>query len=74
MLPTTVEAHYESEYEHMDFLWADNAPKKVFPKIIDFLSKHAVSSPAGISREFPSPNPVPRRRLPAGGAGTLART
>lgn len=37
-----VHAHIEPDYEHMDLLWADNMPEKIFPVLSSLLEKYNV--------------------------------
>jgi len=31
--------HKEEDYEHLDFIWAANAPQKIFPKVINLINQ-----------------------------------
>ena len=41
LLPPTAEVHRFPLFEHLDMFWADDAKNCVFPKLAEFLSRHA---------------------------------
>jgi len=39
-VPPHTFVHREESYEHLDFLWARNAPDRIYPKVVDLIEKH----------------------------------
>jgi len=36
-VPKGTYIHKEDDYEHLDFIWAENAPQRIFPKVVELI-------------------------------------
>ena len=43
--------HVEDEYEHLDFIWADSATERIFPRVLELLGKHCLERSAREQQE-----------------------
>jgi lysosomal acid lipase/cholesteryl ester hydrolase len=41
VLPNVVRLQKEDSYEHLDCIWADSAPAKVFPQVVSLLKAYS---------------------------------
>jgi lysosomal acid lipase/cholesteryl ester hydrolase len=48
-VPAPTYVHREPTYEHLDFLWAHNAPERVYSKVIELIEKKSVPTLNGLS-------------------------
>jgi len=39
-VPSQTLVHREQQYEHLDFLWAHNAPERIYSKVVNLIEKH----------------------------------
>jgi len=42
-VPKGTYVHKEEEYEHLDFIWAENAPQRIFPKVVELVQSNLKS-------------------------------